>query len=764
MDTTPAWLVLAMHSRQRRTVPVNAAGVQVGPPVLLRNPNRHKRGGYGPGTIDGPSPTPSQLSAVSGNRDRGGISTSGNTTPHRGGRCCRESSVCFTDAPIDYVDYGDFLQVPLVTVTAAAAPQPSILRKSSSFPRALPPLFDFEYESPHTPQRSLAEVETNGAVCSTIFNGAEKSAKGSKQASCPTHRPHFPSAAPVSQHFSLSLSSAHHPLRKNSDPSLGFVMDRGMGNTATASWAVHQLPLPESAQARHLPSEASQATADVVPPTPSRSPSSAFGTPPIKVATPDETYGALYTFHRGITSEVEVHADKAEWTASPANGNDAATSTSQRVFKQLTGPPRTMRERSARVPCAPHALPLAAEDGVGKITSDLAQGTYTFYCAPPLNRLAPMHRADAVEDDVRNVNRLLIQGEVAVREPNSRKEQMVGIDFCMDSCLFARQASSTESEVRSSSSGGSGQQAMRNAPSGTREECMENSDLSKSQTPSIESKATPRPPKRPAATRGTAEDMSPTPTDAADADYEYVNPSTSIAVSVFPVSPPLCVGGLSRASPLRGEHAAAHALPPREVCNSVGIWGRHAMLTLLRRFAYTSQLRPMPSVAAGESSVGYTISRGKYAATIVRESPRSTVAPTSLVAAPPKREPCSDMADLHSISICNFEEDAKVTMEVVNSVESVTTVSSKARPSSPQSLSDFEARHQSRWTSIRERLKRPLICVAPDSEERRLPSLLQRYRATIEAKVLHFAQSRSSSNSSAALDPLRMRRRPKVLK
>ncbi|KAG5471766.1 hypothetical protein LSCM4_03319 [Leishmania orientalis] len=751
-----------MHSRQRRTVPVNAAGVQAGLPVLLQNPNRHKRGGYRPGTIDGPSPTPSPLSAVSGNRDRGVISTSGNTTPHRGSRCCRESSVCFTDAPIDYVDYGDSLQVPLVTVTAAAAPQPSILRKSSSFPRALPPLFDFEYESPHTLQRSLAEAQTNGAVCSASFNGAENSAKGSKQASCPTHRSHFPSAAPVSQHFSLSLSSARHPLRKNSDPSLGFLMDRDMGNTATVSWAVHQLPLPESKQARHLPSEASQAAADSVPPTPSRSPSSAFGTPPIKVATPDEPYGALYTFHRGITPEVEVHADRAERTASPANGNDAAASTSQRVLKQHTDPPRTMRERSARMPCAPHTLLLVdEEDGVGKITSDLAQGTYTFYCAPPLNRLAPMHRADAAEDDVCDVNRLLIQGEVAVREPSRQEEQMIGIDFCMDSCLFARQTSSTESEARSSSPGVNGEQAKRNAPSGTREECMGSSDLLKSQTPSIEGKVTPRPPQRPAATRGTPEDMSPTPTDAADADYDYVSPSTPTAVSVFSVSPPLCVEGLSRASLLGGEHAAAHALPPREVCNSVGMWGRHAMLTLLRRFAYTSQLKPMPSVAAGESSVGYKIASDKYAETMVRESPRSTVAPTSLTAAPPKREPCSNMADLRSISMSNFEEDAKVTIEAVNSLESVTPISSEARLSSPQFLSDLEARHQSRWTSIRERLKRPLIPVSPVREERRLPSLLQRYRATIEAKVRHFAQSRSSSNSSATLDPLRMRRRPK---
>ncbi|KAG5471431.1 hypothetical protein LSCM1_01519 [Leishmania martiniquensis] len=761
MDTTPAWLVVVLHNKQRYCVPVNAAGMQVGPPVPFRNANRYKRGGYGPGTVDGPSSSPSPLPEVSDKTDGGAPLTSARATPLRGRHCRRAPCVRFTGEPAGNVDYSNFLRAQMVTVTAAVTPQPSILQKSSGFPRALPPLFDFEYEPPHTPRRSPAEAAPCTAPASVSANGGGAGVIGREQANGCVSRGHMLSAAGGSQHLSLSEPRAHHPPRKDSDPSLRFVMDKDMEGTAMLPWAVHQLRMPESKPTKHLVNKASEVAAEAVPSTPTRPPSTDFGARSTKAVPPNGPHGAVYIFHGGPNPVLESHVSRAERAASRVKGSGMVTDSAQRGPKPLKGPCRTKCESSASVPRAPRALPLVVEENeVGQIASDLAHGTHTFYRTPSLDRLSLMCRDDAAEDKSCGANPLPVDEELAARVPTHRTAPTTGIECRMGSCFYATQTSPPESEARAASRVGNSEETRRNGLFGAVEDRMGSSALWGSQTPSIESKGTPTPRQRTAVLRGTPTNLSPSPTDPSVAEYEYMRPSTPIAVSFFAVSPPLCVEGSSRASLFRSRHTAVHGPTPRKADHSVGMWGRRAMLTLQRRFAYTRLLRPMPNDTKEEPPIGYGLASSTYGESTVSESPRSTEALTPLATASPGWEPSSGAAGLRSIAMGDFE-DTEDAMEMVAAVASATRSSLAARPSPPQLLSGCEARHQSRWSSIRERLKRPPIPVSPDRDERRLPSLLQRSQAAIKAAVKHFAQRRSSCNSCATPDPLRMHRRPK---
>ncbi|CAG9579388.1 hypothetical protein LMJF_31_2120 [Leishmania major strain Friedlin] len=759
MDTTPTSLCVVVHNKQRYAIPVNAAGIQVGPPVLYPNPNRRKRGGYGPGTVDGSSPSRPSLSTVSESTDGRVSSTSESTILHRSSRSRSDCSVCFTDAPAEDVNDGDFVQLSTAAALWLQLPQPSILRKGSGLLHALPPLFDFDYKSPHTPRQSPTELMRYLPASAVSSQSYEQGAESAKQEHCCTFCPRVSSAAAVPHRHLLSSPAAHRSPSNNSDVALRFVMHRDIGNTAAVSRIVHQLPMPEATHVRHSLDGSSEATVKAAPsppkdspavmskrtavaaPRPSQSLSSALGTPSLQTVTSDGPYGTTHASYQGITPAYQT--DKAEGTASQGNGRDETTPTAPTARKPVKHPPRIKGESTAPIPRAQAAV--VEDDKASRIASDLTQGSYNIYCMPSLNRLTPTRR----EDNSCDMSLLPMHDTVAGKEPIHREAQPSEMECFIDHYFYGGQSSSAAGHARSIS------------PLGNYEEDMESSAIWKPQPPPIGDKATPQSQPSTVVPRGTPESVLPLPRDAAYADYEYVNPSTPITVSVLAVPSPLSVAGFSRTSLYGGEHAAAREPPPREAHKSIRERGGYAMLTLLQRFASTRHPKHTPAVAAEASTMSADFESNEHRKPMVSESPSSTEALTSLTTASSTDASCSENESLCSTSVSDFEEDDEDAAEMVNSVESQSFSSPEKSPSPPQPSKDVKNRHQWRWSSIRERLMRPLIPVPSDIEEPRLPSLQKWYRSNIKAKVKEAIQSGRASDSSATLDPLHLHHRPR---
>ncbi|CAC9520390.1 hypothetical protein conserved [Leishmania donovani] len=759
MDTAPTTLFVVLHNKQRYAIPVNAAGIQVGPPVLYPNPNRRKRGGYGPGTVDGSSLSRPPLSSVSESTDSRLSSTSESTTLHRSSRSRSDCSVCFTDAPAEDVNDGDLVQFSTAAALWLQLPQPSILRKSSGLLHALPPLFDFDYKSPHTPRQSPTELKQHLPASSVNSQGDEKGAESAKQEHCCTFCPRVSSAAAVAHRHLFSPPAAHRPPSNNSDPALRFVMHGDIGDAAAVSRMVHQLPMSEATHVEHSLGGGSEATAKAAPSTPkqppavmSKSTAASAPRPPqsllaalearsMQTVASDGPYGPTHASYRRIIPEYQT--DKAEGTASQGNGRDEATPTAPTARKPLKHPPRIKGESTARIPRTQAAV--VEDDKASRIASDLTQGSYSIYCMPSLNILTPTSR----EDNSCDMSLLPMHDAVAGKEPIHREVQLSEMECLMDRYFYGGQPSSAAGDVRSIS------------PLDNYEEGMESSAIWKPQPPHIDDKATPQSQQSTVVPKGTPENVLSLPRDAAYADYEYVNPSTPITVSVFAAPSPLSVEGFSRTSLYGGQHAAARALPSREAHNSIRERGRYAMLTLLRRFASTGHLKPKPAVAAEESTVSADFESNEHGKPMVSEWPSSTEALTSLTTASSTDTSCSENESLRSTSVSDFEEDDEDAVEMVNSVESQSLSSPEKSPSPPQSSKGVKNGHQWRWSSIRERLMRPLIPVPSDIKEPRLPSLQKWYRAKIKAKVKEALQSGRASDSSATLDPLYLYDRPK---
>ncbi|CBZ29269.1 hypothetical protein, unknown function [Leishmania mexicana MHOM/GT/2001/U1103] len=765
MDTKPTSLCVVVHNKQRYAIPVNAAGIQVGPPVLYPNPNRRKRGGYGPGTVDGPSRTRPPLSVVSENTDGHVSSTSEGTTLHKSGHSRRDCSVCFTDAPAEDVNDGDLVQFSTAAALWLQLPQPSILRKSSGLLHALPPLFDFDYKSPHTPRQSPTEPKQCLPASAVSSQSDEKSAESAKQEHCSTCSPRMSSAAAVPHRHLLSSPAAHRPSSNNSDPALRFVMNGDIGDTAVLSRTVHQLPMPNAKHVQDLLSEGSETTAKSAPSAPKQSPvlmskntaapahrppqlpSSALGAQPMQTVASDGPYGTMYASYRGIIPEYQ--AGKAERTASGENGSDEATPTAQTAQTSMKHPPCLTSESTAGMPRFPRAQAAVVEDDkANRVASDLTHGSYNIYSVPSLNRLTPTRR----EGDSCNMSLPPMYDAVAGKESIHREAQPSEMECLMGRyCFYGGQPSSAADDVRSIS------------PLGNYEEDMESSAIWKPQPPLIDDEATPKSQQSTAAPRGTPENVPPSPRDAGYADYEYVSPSTPITVSVFAAPSPRSVEGFSHISLYGGQHAAARELPPREAHKSIREREGYTMLTFLRGFAYTDHLKPKPAVTAEESTVSSDVESNMQGKPMVSESRSSTEALTSLTTASSTDTSCSENESLRSTSVSDFEEDDEDAAEMVNSAESQTLSSPEKSPSPPQSSKGVKNGHRWRWSSIRERLMRPLIPVPSNIEEPRLPSLQKWYRAKIKAKVKEAPQSGSASDARATLDPLYLYDRPKKI-
>ncbi|CAJ1011010.1 hypothetical protein Q4I28_006324 [Leishmania naiffi] len=744
-----------MHNKQRYAIPVSTSGVQAGPPVPFRNPNRHKRGGYGPGTADGPSPSQPPLPTGSYSTGGRGVFPSESITTHRSSRSRSNPSVCFIDTPADNADNGDLVQLPMATVAVAVAPQLSILRASSSLIRALPSLFDFEYESPHTPRQSPAEQKQklSAAVVSSQSEG--KSAEGAKEADGRACRPRMPSVTAVPPCLSLPSLNAYHPLRNNSDLALGFVMEGDAGDMAALWWAAHQLPMPEVTQVKHLESVTPETAAKDVLSTPKQSPAVIPGGP----------YSALYTSNQGVTPEIEYQTDKVARAASQVKGWDAAAITMQKTGAPLAHPPRTKEENSTRTRRAQrlqnHSL---EEDKLSRATSDLTQASYTISCTSSLGSLPLMRKEGAAEDDSCEVSRQPTQRAMVDMEPIRHKEQAVDMECLMDRYFFyERQTSSPAGDVKSTSPLDNYDGARFNASPAADEDDMENSAMLKSRSSFMDDTVTPSPQYSAAIPSGTPENALSLSRDSTDAGYEYVNPSTPRTVSLVGDSSSLAMGGFSRASLLEGQHIAARAPPSRKARNSIGTWRRHAALAFLQHFTTAEQLKPRSAVTMVESTVSCGFASNKFEESVVSESPSSLDALTPSLAASPRDTLCSDSEDLRSSVMSEFENDDENAGKMVNPVEPQTLSTPKKRPSPPPPPNGLKTGHQWRWSSIRERLMQPPIPTVPGNNERRLQRLLQWYRATVTANIKEAPQSRRARDSSAALDPLYLHRRPKKI-
>ncbi|XQJ29424.1 hypothetical protein NXY56_005474 [Leishmania guyanensis] len=772
-----------MHNKHRYAIPVSTSGIQAGPPVLFQNPNRHKRGGYGPGTADGPSPSQPPLPTGSYSTGGRGVFPSESTTTHRSSRSRSNPSVCFIDTPADDADNGDLVQLPTATVAGAVTPQLSILRTSSSLIRALPSLFDFEYESPHTPRQSPAEPKQNLPAAVVSSQSEEKSAEGAKEADSRACRPRRPSVTAVPPCLSLPSLNDHHPLCSNSDLAFRFVTDGDVGDMAALWWAAHQLPMPEVKQVKHLESvtpetaakdvlSASKQSPAVIPKNtahsvlcPPQPPSSALEALSMSAVIPDGPYSTLYTSNQGITPEIEYQTDKVPRAASQVKGWDAATITTQKTGAQLEHPPRTKEENSTRARRAQRLQNHSLEDDkLSRATSDLTQASYTISCTSSLDSLPLMRKEGAAEDDSCEVSRRTMQRAMVDMEPIRHNEQAVDMESLMDRYFFyERQTSSPAGDVKSTSPLDNYDEAMFNASPAADEDDMENSAMLKSRSSFMDDTVTPSPQYSAAIPSGTPENALSLSRDSTDAGYEYVNLSTPRTVSLVGDSSSLAIGGFSRASLLEGQHIAAHAPPSRKARNSIGTWRRHATLAFLQHFTTAEQLKPKPAVTMVESTVSCGLASNKFEESVVSESPSSLGALTPSLAASPRDTLCSDSEDLRSSVMSEFENDDENAGKMVNPVEPQTLSAPKKRPSPPPSPNGLKTGHQWRWSSIRERLMQPPIPTVPGNNERRLQRLLQWYRATDTANIKEAPQTRRARDSSAALDPLYLHRRPKKI-
>lgn len=167
-------------NKRRYAVPVNAQGEQLGPPLPFRNLNRHKRNGYGPGSgnthlLEDPSSSPllspleppTGMAAVAPPPSFSEASCDSGYSSSSQGRSSRQRlsrSVSFiekkpasTATESAAAAAGGSAGAAVVLPPALSEPAPaSILQKKSSFRVTLRPLFDFDFEPPHTPPASAS--------------------------------------------------------------------------------------------------------------------------------------------------------------------------------------------------------------------------------------------------------------------------------------------------------------------------------------------------------------------------------------------------------------------------------------------------------------------------------------------------------------------------------------------------------------------------------------------------------------------------------
>lgn len=171
-STDVAAFQVFMWNKRRFAIPISSTGEQLGPPLPLRNLNRRKRKGYGPGSsntslTEVAEAPPSSLgqslpidvvtAPPSDNNRSFSSQSSGHSSAGRSGRQRLSHSVSFLAQPMVEPAHAKLIDYPKKKETA---PQ-SILQKKSSFLVPLRPLFDFAYEPPQTP-RDGTTVEREG--------------------------------------------------------------------------------------------------------------------------------------------------------------------------------------------------------------------------------------------------------------------------------------------------------------------------------------------------------------------------------------------------------------------------------------------------------------------------------------------------------------------------------------------------------------------------------------------------------------------------
>lgn len=406
-------------NKRRYAIPVNAQGEHLGPALPFRNLNRTKRNGYGPGsgntTLLEDTVTSSSsplLSPVESSVDTpaGGSHSFPNasfesrcdgSSPGRSSRLRLSRTVSFIDKTTSAAEDGK--DTPGVADPAApqeAAP-PSILQKKSSFRVTLRPLFDFDFEPPHTPR----EVAVQRA--STEEQGGEReeehvkgAARGPETATAAPHlqtrpssssppvtalptthtRPRTPplphSKSALATHFVrntnnsvpaggageaplIPLDVTRRPLDAGSPPQLS---PPSTSITKLMFSAAAEICTPPIAAAAAPTTSASPAAELTSPPTPQRSPSPsktamALARTTIRSPPPDDLFYMLRYQLGPATPQGEVKVAAAASPTTPANNKNTSTTSipplvrdSDTTTDKTTAAPHHARRKGHRTP------------------------------------------------------------------------------------------------------------------------------------------------------------------------------------------------------------------------------------------------------------------------------------------------------------------------------------------------------------------------------------------------------------------------------
>ncbi|KAK7195347.1 hypothetical protein NESM_000461200 [Novymonas esmeraldas] len=761
MDTTEAGLVVVVHNKRRYAIPVNAAGVQVGFPVLFGNPNRLKRRGYGPGTVDGPHLSRSSSNVASTSSDGTNSSMSSDGAPPQRDCSLRSSTTvsfreAVTEAEADDSD-GELMVMPLVAASAAvtAAPQVSILRRRSARRRELPALFDFDYEAPHTPQRSPARGSDTAPT------------------STPTSPPVAASVIPVEaerSHRRPSVSPPLHVTPERHRPASPTQQCSVTGKRSTALSA-QRGPPPASPQVSSRPSKAvapapraptrtsatqARCARCASPPPPPLASVAACPLQRLAAATPTAPCRAPYSPPLSATPNAEARVSgAADWVRLPVKGSPARANRPRDQSSHNT-PTRSGGDTAAVPPrvVGSSQSPSIPDSDVSRIASDLTMGTYGGYSMPSLS-----HGPDSGARD-RPPSPRATKAEEATTSHAS--DQGDDYPYPYTSSLLGRSDDTHEAPSPAlSTSGGA-------APEKT----------SATSSPAYGSTATlPEPPDT--ASHTTLEQRE------SDGSKECVRSPSSITVDLLVASTSAVSPSISCPSVLSAQQSVPHNLPsPRPpLPDSRGrgaAWALDALPSLLQRFVFPGKTRqspfntttttaPTPDTVETADDLYDMYGTCAYSQpplshqarrTLDSDSPRYSPSPPSSSSSPSSDDGDNGF-DKDSTGKVDDGAESAEDLCAASPAESVASRSPGHQRPYPTPVGAAEPKPSWGWSTIRARLTQPLLVDGQCAQDWQLPELLPRYRATVQAQEREAARLRSCSDGNGQADPLCLRRRPK---